>query len=94
MVKITYSKRIHVLEIKIDAPLKDFNFVQVSLGYSLDVNSPIGTRVQAPIYKHMLHIYIPKEQWKSQYKLWDSYEAVINDDGSVKLEKISEGDNR
>jgi len=26
--------------------------------------------------------------------LWDSYEAVINDDGSVKLEKISEGDNR
>jgi hypothetical protein len=42
----------------------------------------------------MLHIYIPKEQWKSQYKLWDSYEAVINDDGSVKLEKISEGDNR
>ena len=41
----------------------------------------------APVYKHTLHIYIPKEEWRNQYILGKKFNVVIDDDGKLSVLK-------
>ena len=84
-----YKQRVHVIEIKIDAPLPEVEFVQISLGFKLETKNPRGT---GQTFKHSIHIYIPKHEWKSQYKMWDEYDLTVSNSGNLTLKKISGGE--
>ncbi len=84
-----YKQRVKVIEIKIDAPLPKVEFVQVSLGFELKTQNP---RIGGPTFKHSIHVYIPKENWESQYKMWEEYDLTIDSYGNLTLKKVSDGD--
>ncbi len=83
---MVYTKKVKVLEIKNDAPLPNIEFVQISFGFLLK-GEKLDLRGQ--VYKHSIHIYIPKEEWKSQYKVFDEYSLKIEDSGNLTLKKVS-----
>lgn len=83
------KQKIQVVEIKADVPVLNKEFVQVSLGYKLNLEN---LRAGPPIFKHMIHVFIPKQEWHSQYNMWDEYEITIDDSGNVKMQKITGGE--
>ncbi|WP_287961278.1 hypothetical protein [Acidiplasma sp.] len=86
---MVYTKKVKVLEIKSDTPLPNVEFVQISLGFLLEGRN---IDLKTPVYKHSIHIYIPKDEWKSQYKMFDEYSLKIDDSGNLTLKKSSEGE--
>lgn len=86
---MAYTKKIKVLEIKNDSPIPNVEYVQISLGFLLK-NENMGKTGQ--VFKHSLHIYIPKDEWKSQYKMFEEYNLKIDDSGNLTLKKPLNGD--
>ncbi len=85
---MVYKRKIQVIDIKVDEPLNDIKFVQISLGFKLDSDK----RGAPPIFKHSIHIFIPKEEWRSQYKMWEEYTLSIDDSGNIIMKKLGDGD--
>ena len=71
-----------VLEIKADFDQFGNQVTMACLGYRLP-----KFKSEQEVWKHALHIIIPKEQWNDQYKMWETYHVTIGDDGSVELKK-------
>jgi len=86
---MAYTQKVKVLEIKSDTPMPNVEFIQISVGFLLN-NGDIGKTGQ--VFKHSLHIYIPKNEWKSQYKLFEEYNLKIDDSGALTLKKSPDGD--
>ena len=38
-----------------------------------------------PFWKYLLNIYIPKNKWNEQYKMWTRYDLTIKDTGELAL---------
>lgn len=90
-----YSIEVTVIEIKPDFGPYGDEYVQVSFGYKLPVPVPPQPQSQQSIpqptpvfYKHALHLFLPKDQWRAQYTMWQSYILNVSDDGKVELKKV------
>jgi len=79
---MTFEADLTVLEIKADFDQFGNQVTMACLGYRLP-----KFKSEQEVWKHALHIIIPKEQWNDQYKMWELYHGIINDDGSMGLEK-------
>jgi len=80
-----------VIEISIDFDPFGGEYVKVSFGYRLPVPfRPPQPTIRVPnqqpiIYRIALRLFIPKEQWKAQYNLWQEYHLIVKDEGDVEL---------
>ena len=87
------KKKITVLEIKADFDPYGHEYVQVNLGYEIPVVTPPQVEKMYPpppkpkMYKHALHVIIPKEKWNDQYHMWEEYTLIIKDNGELELKK-------
>ena len=90
---MAYSVDVVVVEIKADFDAYGGEYTQVSLGYRLPVpRPPEAERAYPPlpkpvVYKHALHIFIPRDQWTGQYTMWQEYRLTLKDDGTIELKK-------
>lgn len=90
---LTFSIDVVVLEMKPDFDPWGNEYIQVSLGYKQPVPfmSPQQSFSQPQpkqiSYKHALHIIIPKEEWRDQYKMFEQFHLIINDSGAQELKK-------
>lgn len=88
---MTYSIDVVVTQVTADFDPFGGEYVRVTFGYKLPVPfRPPKPTTQMPIqqviaYKHVLHLIIPKEQWKAQYNLWQEFHLIVKDDGNVEL---------
>jgi hypothetical protein len=91
---MVYKERIKVTEIKADVPVVGLEYVQVSLGMEVDLQQNVKTgMINGKIFKHILHVFIPKSEWKDQYKMWEEFDASVDDKGNVSLKRVKAGDN-
>ena len=93
---MVFSMEVVVLEIKADFDPQGGEYTHVSFGYRLPVITPPDIEKVYPpppkpiIYKHALHLIIPKDKWFGQYTMWERYRLRVDDDGKVTLEKVKE----
>ena len=84
-----------VTEIKSDFDPWNREYTQISIGYRLP-NPPAPPELKNAwppppvpvVYKHIVHLFIPKNEWRGQYQLWEKVRVIVNDDGSVEVLKI------
>jgi len=88
---MTYSIDVVVTEVIVDFDPYGGEYVKVAFGYKLPVpfrppkpSQPVPTP-QVVAYKHALHLFIPKDQWKAQYNLWQEFHLIVRDDGNIEL---------
>lgn len=90
---MAYTIDVVVTEIKADfAPPTNAEFVQVSFGYRLPIplppQQPGMPAMNPPImYKHALHLFLPKQNWLSQYTMWENCVIDVSDDGKIEVRK-------
>ncbi len=91
---MTYSIDVTVTEIKADGDPAGNEYTQVCFAYRIALPMPPmpptaqGVPMPKPIvYKHALHIFIPKEKWVNQFSQWENYHMIVQDDGRVELKK-------
>ena len=87
-----YTEEATVTEIKADFDPFGGEYTQVSFGYRLPVPRPpemqkIGVPSQI-YYKHVFHLFIPREKWVGQYNMWQRVKITIQDDGRVEVTRI------
>ena len=91
---MTFNLKVVVVEIKVDFDPLGGEYTMVSFGYKLPVPRPPEVEKRYPplpkpvMYKHFLHVIIPKEQWDGQYTLWQEYELTVKDNGEVELKRV------
>lgn len=87
------KRKVVVLEIKLDLDPYGREYTQVSLGYEIpSITPPQAEKMFPPppkpkMYKHALHIIIPKDHWIDQYHMWEEYTLTIKDNGELELKK-------
>lgn len=80
-----------VLEIKADFDPFGGEYTQVILATKIHVPMPPPQPNQYPpqpkpiSYKHLMHLFIPKDQWVDQYQMWKDYHLIVKDDGTVEV---------
>ena len=84
--------RVVVIEIKPDFTPYGEEYTQVSFGIKIPTVAPKSRGEELPMpkpimYKHLLHVFIPREKWSEQYRIWEEYILVIHDDGRLELKK-------
>jgi hypothetical protein len=90
---MTYSMDVTVVEIKADFDPYGGEYTQVSFAFRLPVPRPPEIEKVYPpapkpiVYKHALHLFIPKEQWTGQYTMWEEFHIIVRDDGTIELKK-------
>jgi hypothetical protein len=90
---MSYTVDVVVTEIKADfAPPTSAEFVQVSFGYRLPVpmppQQPGQIQMGAPVlYKHAMHLFIPKQNCLSQFTMWENCTITVSDEGEVQVKK-------
>jgi hypothetical protein len=38
------------------------------------------------VHKHIMHIFVPTQQWVGQYKMWEEFSLTIEDNGAMRME--------
>lgn len=89
---MTFSIDAVVVEVKADFDMFGGAYTLVCLGYKLPVPMPPSQQQFPPkpkptAYKHVLHLYIPKEKWTGQFNMWQDYHVIVHDDGKVEVKK-------
>jgi len=87
-----YEQDTVVVEIKADFDPYGGEYTHISLGYRMPVPMPPATQRLPPqpqpvMYKHVIHLIIPRENWVGQYTMWEQVHVVVNDNGEVKVSK-------
>ena len=83
-----------VTQIKADFDPYGGEYTQISLGYRLPVPTPPEIEKTYPpppkpiVYKHALHIFVPREKWHGQYTMWQAFKLIVKDNGEIELKKI------
>ena len=89
-----------VTTIKADFDMFGGEYTYVEISWKLPLPSPQGLSqlTQQPIvlgaqpknvaYKHVIHVFVPRENWVDQYKMWEKRKVTIEDDGSIRVEKV------
>ena len=90
---MTYSEEALVVEIKADFDPFGGEYTQVSFGYRLPVPRPpemqkvVGAPTQV-FYKHVFHVFIPRDKWVGQYTMWQRVRLTVQDDGRVEIGRL------
>jgi hypothetical protein len=79
------SRTVTVLELKPDFDPWGGAYVQVSFGYQIPTSSPQPGQPAPIAWKHAIHLFIPKERWKDQYKIFSEWHMITRDDNSIEL---------
>jgi hypothetical protein len=90
-----YEQEVFVTEIKADFDPFGGEYTQISLAYRLPIPmpprsaqaQPLPPRPNPVMYKHALHIMIPRDSWTGQYTMWDSLILRVEDTGEVRLSR-------
>jgi len=85
--KTPYRLFATVIEIQPDYGIDDAEFTKVSIG----VPAPsVPSRYAYHVYKHIVHLFIPKAEWHGQFQFWDKVVVIISQ-GKLVVEKVEEG---
>jgi hypothetical protein len=91
---MVYEQDVVVTEIKADFDPYGGEYTHISLGYRLPIPMPptsalqeLPPRPQPIMYKHALHIMVPRENWTGQYTMWEQLHIRVEDDGEVRITK-------
>lgn len=90
---MTFEQDVVVTEIKADFDPFGGEYTHISLGYRVPVPMPPQTGGPLPpqptpvMYKHAIHIIIPRESWVGQYTMWEQIHIVVKDNGEVRITK-------
>lgn len=89
---MVFEHDVVVTEIKADFDLYGGEYTHISLGYRVPIPMPPQPRPSTlppqpvPVmYKHALHIIIPRENWTGQYTMWQEFHVIVRDNGQVEL---------
>jgi len=89
---MVYEQDVVVTEIKADFDPYGGEYTHVSLAYRLPIPMPPSPTPQplpplpTPVmYKHALHIIVPRENWTGQYTMWERLHITVDDDGQVRV---------
>jgi hypothetical protein len=92
--------RTRVIGIGVDNdPFTGLGYTSVQLGVESDVPAPPAAQnqyppiVRVPIFKHVLHIFVPTNEWRNQYNMWSQYDMTVEDDGQLRLIRVNERQN-
>jgi len=90
---MVYNVKIVVTEIKADFDPFGGEYTQVCFGYRVPIpRPPEADRAYPPaprqvMYKHAVHIFVPRDQWEGQYTMWAEYDMRLNEDGTFSIQK-------
>jgi hypothetical protein len=90
---LVYEQDAVVIEIKADFDPFGGEYTHVSLGYKMPIPRPPEIeRVYPPpprpvMYKHILHVIIPREKWTGQYMMWQEFRVICKDNGEVEVKR-------
>lgn len=89
---MVFEHDVVVIEIKADFDPFGGEYTHISLGYRVPVPMPPVTQRLPPtpqpvMYKHTIHIIIPRENWTGQYTMWEPLHVVVEDTGEVRVTK-------
>ena len=89
------SINVVVTELKADFDPFGGEYVQVTLAFKLPIPfKPPRPQTQYPpvrqpvVYKHAIHVFIPRDKWTGQYTMWQEFHLIIRDDGAVELKPV------
>lgn len=89
---MVYEQDLVVTEIKADFDPFGGEYVHVSLAYRLPIPMPpapstqtLPPRPQPVMYKHVIHVIIPRESWTGQYTMWEPLHVRIEDNGTIRV---------
>jgi sRNA-binding regulator protein Hfq len=89
---MTFEHDVVVTEIKADFDPFGGEYTHISLGYRVPIPMPPQTgsttlppRPTPVMYKHAIHLIIPRESWTGQYTMWQEFHVTVKDDGQVQL---------
>jgi hypothetical protein len=94
---LPYKVDTEVTTIRVDFDPWGGEYTYVELSWKLPLPSPqalaqqpvvLGAQPKNVAYKHVMHVYIPKENWVDQYKMWEKRKITIEDDGAISIEKV------
>jgi hypothetical protein len=90
---MTESIDVVVIQITPDWDPQGQAYTMVALGYEIPIPRPPQADAQYPpaprpmMWRHALHVLIPREKWIGQFQMWQTFHLIIKDDGSVELKK-------
>ena len=91
---MAYEQEVFVTEIKADFDPYGGEYTQITLAYRLPIPMPpqppqaqLPPRPNPVMYKHAMHIIIPRESWTGQYTMWESLHLRIEDNGEVRISR-------
>lgn len=88
---MVYRARVVVCEVKADFDPFGGEYTHVSFGYRVPIpRPPEADRAYPPVprqimYKHAMHLIVPREQWDGQFTMWGEYDLELGDRGQVSL---------
>jgi hypothetical protein len=89
---MVFEHDVIVTEVKADFDPYGGEYTHISLGYRVPVPMPPETqpqtlppRPQPIMYKHAIHVIIPREEWTGQYTMWQEFHVKVNENGNVQL---------
>jgi hypothetical protein len=90
---MVYQQDVVVAEIKADFDPYGGEYTHISFGYRVPIPMPPGARRTYPpqpkpvMYKHALHIIMPRERWLGQYTMWQDFILECKDNGDLELRR-------
>lgn len=90
---MVYEQDAVVIEIKADFDPFGGEYTHISLGYKVPIpRPPEAERMYPPpprpvMYKHILHVIIPREKWAGQYMMWQEFHIICKDNGEVEVKR-------
>jgi hypothetical protein len=91
---LPYEVDATVIEITSDFDMYGGEYTRVTLGYRLPVPRPPEVEKIYPpppkpiVYKHVIHVFIPRDKWTGQYNLWQQCKVIIKDNGDIEVKRV------
>lgn len=87
---LAFSIDVTIVEIKADFDPFGSEYTQVSFAIKLAIPMPPQSQQFPPkpkptAYKHLMHLFIPKDKWTDQFQMWKDYHLIVKDDGTTEL---------
>lgn len=87
---MTYSMVVTVTEMNPDFPPPHLNLEPYTrVVFAVQLPTISTPQLSSLAWKHIMQIFVPREKWDNQYKMWEKYHLTVRDDGSVELKKVN-----
>ena len=93
MKRVSFVTDAWVIEIKVYHDPQGNKYALITLAYEIPIPLPPHLKNQFPpppkptLYQHILHIFIPEDKYRDNYRLWEKYKVKIYEDGSLEVTK-------